>query len=1802
MIPATVLLGSMAAGGLGLYLSGSTGPSTEIATPVEQPIADEVSRPIQFVSPQEETEVPQKVPEPVPEAEPEAEEEPVPESPVSEPVPEPEVAKPVPVAEAEPVAEPVPEPEVAKPVPEVTESPEEEPTAVQGGQRGGFGRPTWAPLNSRVSLAQALGITPGTPAGNALATATGSKTPQQIQLELVAIDEQIRALNASTFSLTQEEKDAESVLAASRTDLQNLEDEIFRNEKLLTFLTGKINSTSNIQETNVKLTKIVVDEVTPIFSGPPDNLQLGGKKKGKPGKPGGTGAFTPTENQKLWLVKALRYYRNLPDEDRDEDIPDLFRVENKKDLDREASGSNKIPNYTSDDTLKSSDAFDLTKVPTDDAEKVLALKWWNFLRGKVHQEEIDPTKVQAELTGFMNEKRKYDNLVRESQYKLPDAKEKTKEKELQIQEIRTKLSENKKKKKELEASRELLLKELSAYKVPQSFFDKKDAKLSVLPKGEDLNRLLIEFRQIEDDIARNERERNDYVSIQLASNPSWTGDARYEELNKAKEELKKKKSNKIAEIEGRTPSQIEQLKENPFQFFVRELTRDKLTKRAGETLLKTSFPEVFKMYYELSKSSADKIYEQVDKYYNFFKKGVSSSINLSSFNGQDVSRALAFFFALTKEQGLSPELKEKVTQFSQENKQIIANALVNLELALQQIKTPTTEERSIVEQALMSGESVPWKTIKRAAVSLDVSSLFTKTVEQKLIILKDSFRERIYDKLKDVSVKYGLWGKTEIQGYRQTIEGSFNEYKKLMLDEIVTFNAIPDTDRQKIEKQNQSMTKIRGLARLMMTLLQEGDRIRNLLTRILDSPEFKGGAKLTPDEFKATLEQIKNSLEKGTDTRLFVLDGKQALFDQLVQAKAMIIKKNTALSFAIGKKQSVDKKLALAKELLTAYSDLVTIFQTLIKEQTTTLQKRKLGDDIATYIESRNFLRKKIEQTEFDIEKKPPTDSTWETIVKLSAKTASLLGSVLTSLGTVLSSIPNLGITTALGSVGVFFSNIIYGKPIDPNLSKKCDAALDQFVRRGTPPTWKEYFDIWDDKTSGITRDELDKCMRDRGIDIPEEPLAAAVLSVDSFDTNGVILSWTGVGSASNTIILTDKSTGTSVKSVAPSKLTTNKFIVKQILKEDTEYTVQLESQTGTQKVTSNIVEFKTAKTPVAPLNLMLEDMTENSITVSWVGGNGGVITSEVNGTLDATPITSPHTFTGLTPETDYSIVIIATKGSDVVRSNTLAVKTLGTAGPTPIVAKLESVTDTTAIVSWNGGDGAIITSEVNGVPNVDPITSPHTFTGLTPETDYSFVIIGTSGTTVVKSNPVNTKTLEKANLKEIFQFLYAAEINKEKYKPTFDTADSFVNFLIALVTTKVERGNPIPAIFPSTITSYNKGVQLYRKLLNPSLFAPQFQYIVNSISGKYNTILNDVFRESNNASTSYNDETQKILSNYVDPVCKFKEDDDVIIVSITRLVKDALTGAYVERKQVLAKQLVGKIVETVFYSRDNHTSAPELCTQGKQPFYKVKYTDETGKSVTNFLSESDLILKSSPAPGAGSDPDIKNLKTPDLFIKEYVAKNSIKLLDEPQYVNADASYNLSAFYPLNADGLFQKWRVIKTNGDGNCLTHAFLQSLSPEYGKIEDTANKNKVAIAFRLEFAKTPLARNKALYNQSGGTEWLTHEEISDYSNLFNLVTIVFDQPNQERGGPGIQSITLLKKPEIKDDTKIIFIHASGAHYSSIMDDHNNFTQDYIFAKEIGGLIGPLNDIPVGGGNHTTRRQRVRGMPSRLKTRRTY
>lgn len=201
-------------------------------------------------------------------------------------------------------------------------------------------------------------------------------------------------------------------------------------------------------------------------------------------------------------------------------------------------------------------------------------------------------------------------------------------------------------------------------------------------------------------------------------------------------------------------------------------------------------------------------------------------------------------------------------------------------------------------------------------------------------------------------------------------------------------------------------------------------------------------------------------------------------------------------------------------------------------------------------------------------------------------------------------------------------------------------------------------------------------------------------------------------------------------------------------------------------------------------------------------------------------------------------------------------------------------------------------------------------------------------------------------------------------------------------------------------------------------------------------------------------------------------------------------------------------------------------------------------------------------------------LRNPNTFVTEYVTYNHIQLLASPQYNIANSHYNLT---PFQGDGAFQGWTVIDTVGDGNCLTHAFLQCLSPEYGKIPSHIsykNKFMVGQAFRLAFAETSFARNKALYKAGNGTAYLTDQEIADYSVLFNVITIVFDQPNQMTFGSelGIMAVNFDKK-SVKDNTPVIFIHGSGGHYSSIMTNRNAFIVPYSEAKQIDGLTIQLN-----------------------------
>lgn len=192
--------------------------------------------------------------------------------------------------------------------------------------------------------------------------------------------------------------------------------------------------------------------------------------------------------------------------------------------------------------------------------------------------------------------------------------------------------------------------------------------------------------------------------------------------------------------------------------------------------------------------------------------------------------------------------------------------------------------------------------------------------------------------------------------------------------------------------------------------------------------------------------------------------------------------------------------------------------------------------------------------------------------------------------------------------------------------------------------------------------------------------------------------------------------------------------------------------------------------------------------------------------------------------------------------------------------------------------------------------------------------------------------------------------------------------------------------------------------------------------------------------------------------------------------------------------------------------------------------------------------------------PVTSDLKNPDTFVKNYVRTNHIELLPQPVYA-PDQRRNLNAFSGFN------RWKVIQTVGDGNCLTHAFLQCLSPTYGRIKDGGgykNKYNVALEFRKVFSQTSdLARDKNTYSDGNYTGYLTDREITDYSRLFNLITVVFEN---QFGQTLINASNFSINSTPTDN--VLFIHGDGGHYSSVMLPTGQFTMTLAEARQIPGL----------------------------------
>lgn len=487
-----LLAGTAAAGGAAVWAGSST--STIVPKSLEE-VKESIEESVKSPS---EPSTPKELPSTPPE-------------PVSEPVSVPE-SVPEPVPESEPIVEsPVIEPAVANE--SIAESTAETPVVQGGGskQDGGFGKPTWAPLNSGVSLQSTLGST----GSSLLSKWTGEKTPESIQLKLKEIDDELRVLKVQKFN-------TESEIQKSTEEMQK--DPTNENDTVVdpsNNLRGRFIQYYNsylrnktLYDYNSKLISKIVDEKKD------DNVD----------------ERTLKEQYKEKFPEKASDFDNYNERD------NLFKFIKSK--------NNELP-----DNLKIKDKLKNDKQNSPDV-------WWGTLKSKSSSgnSSNDPSKLDKYLT---DREKAYKGYV-EAEDEMNKYKDKYEELDSLIKDLKLKLSETNKKIKELIETRKLVLIELSNFQLPKGIFEslvkqRIPVKPSLLPTGQERDKLFAQIKVIERKLKNIEEELNNEIDLQLNKNPKWkpTTDKKdiYGILKKKQNKLEFERDNLILELEGRSETQ-----------------------------------------------------------------------------------------------------------------------------------------------------------------------------------------------------------------------------------------------------------------------------------------------------------------------------------------------------------------------------------------------------------------------------------------------------------------------------------------------------------------------------------------------------------------------------------------------------------------------------------------------------------------------------------------------------------------------------------------------------------------------------------------------------------------------------------------------------------------------------------------------------------------------------------------------------------------------------------------------------------------------------------------------------------------------------------------------------------------------------------------------------------------------------------------------------------------------------------------------------------------------------------------------
>ena len=262
-------------------------------------------------------------------------------------------------------------------------------------------------------------------------------------------------------------------------------------------------------------------------------------------------------------------------------------------------------------------------------------------------------------------------------------------------------------------------------------------------------------------------------------------------------------------------------------------------------------------------------------------------------------------------------------------------------------------------------------------------------------------------------------------------------------------------------------------------------------------------------------------------------------------------------------------------------------------------------------------------------------------------------------------------------------------------------------------------------------------------------PPTTPVVSVIPRDTTATI-SWSGGATATSYTYAVTSNGIALTPTIVDDVLNQTATITG--LTASTNYTVIVTAINGTGSTASASRAFLTLVAPPTRPLVTIGSITNTSFVATWTGGlratsytytlNGNAAIPSVDNGLSGSA-----TFSNLTESTTYTLIVIAENSTNATSSTSTSITTLIPPPTTPDGLTINSITDTSFVANWTGGDVATsYTYTLDGIATTpasdDIVNDTASFAGLIPNKTYVLIVTAVSPSGSTSSAPVNVTTL----------------------------------------------------------------------------------------------------------------------------------------------------------------------------------------------------------------------------------------------------------------------------------------------------------------------------------------------------------------------------------------------------------------------------------------------------------------------------